>query len=658
MQKRTSGLTLWKNLCLSLLSIFAFSPELHAEPANVENVKAIARLYSAAFDRDPGISGLNFWVDSFEKGRSVTDIANDFYSSREFTAKYGPLTERQYVEQLYRNVLGRNGAQSGISFWVQKLQEGTSRAKILASFAGSPENVTKTSEVFANMHMEDGEWIFGSNQSGGTGSISGLIEEGALLLVDKQGNILRVTFAFGLEPNGDFNLVENFFTFANLPTNRSLSLYYIDGGEIYAVFGGTAGNPRSNVFSLSDGTAANLGLIGSGIKGEGRLVSQYSMFNQPGVVVQPVNARVPIGLERPPLEGLNVQELTEAGFAALFAGWVSGGNTYLEQVVAMTSPKSSPEADNARFYLAFSTLASIASESLSDGNAAALNRIGDILDLLGIPDDLRRGSPGWILLPEELDQNLVTAEQISDFYNDAMTKNTERAVELLSQVSPNFRVSWLRKNNGERVENDYGDALFFLGSLKFLQAYVSIFEAYDLDADLNDLAARNTDDSPTNDETVEQFLNNNPKFLSLTDRQKLKAARDLLILGAINNFQLALSTIESEKDSQDDDLVRLTNLDPGDITRTRNYLANIKNSVVQGQTLIVADDSGDRSKDVILNLKRFFDTGIDFRESNLMPKIRENELDTSRPCLPDPTFNGVVISPDLNSIVYDEGICN
>lgn len=133
-----------------------------AAPASVEDVKSIARLYSAAFDRDPATNGLNFWVDSFEAGKSLTQIARGFYESPEFTAKYGALDDEAYVRQLYRNVLGREGEQSGIEFWTGRLAAGAARANIMAGFAEAPENIEKTEDTFASMRLQGGQWVFGA----------------------------------------------------------------------------------------------------------------------------------------------------------------------------------------------------------------------------------------------------------------------------------------------------------------------------------------------------------------------------------------------------------------------------------------------------------------------------------------------------------------
>lgn len=131
-----------------------------ARATEVEDVKQIARLYSAAFDRKPKIDGLNFWVDTFEGGKSIVGIAQKFYTSPEFTEKYGELGNVDYVKQLFRNVLGREGNEDGIIFWSEHLVGGTSRAIVLAEFADSPENIAKMRETFAQMQLVGGQWVF------------------------------------------------------------------------------------------------------------------------------------------------------------------------------------------------------------------------------------------------------------------------------------------------------------------------------------------------------------------------------------------------------------------------------------------------------------------------------------------------------------------
>ncbi len=163
-----------------ILLLFLVPASALAVTAGVEDAKSIARLYSAAFDRKPDIGGLNYWIGVYEAGQSLPAIAGGFYKSPEFTTTYGTLSDQQYVEQLYRNVLGRAGEQEGVGFWTNHLSNGVSRARILAEFASSPENVAKTADMFADLRMMNCQWSFGPEQpiSGNTGCLVGLVASG------------------------------------------------------------------------------------------------------------------------------------------------------------------------------------------------------------------------------------------------------------------------------------------------------------------------------------------------------------------------------------------------------------------------------------------------------------------------------------------------
>lgn len=108
----------------------------------------IYRLYQAAFARMPDETGLRYWIDQSSKGLSPHDAAYYFRSAPEFLQKYGAnLTNAQYVDQLYQNVLGRKGDVSGVSYWNSVLDKNAStKDAVLVGFAGSPENVAGTAD--------------------------------------------------------------------------------------------------------------------------------------------------------------------------------------------------------------------------------------------------------------------------------------------------------------------------------------------------------------------------------------------------------------------------------------------------------------------------------------------------------------------------------
>jgi len=103
------------------------------------------RLYNAAFARFPDPDGLKYWIDQFSSGRNTRRVvAQSFLGSAEFTEKYGSnVSDETYVNNLYKNVLGRDADTEGLNYWVGNLSSGIeTRYEALLGFAESAENKT------------------------------------------------------------------------------------------------------------------------------------------------------------------------------------------------------------------------------------------------------------------------------------------------------------------------------------------------------------------------------------------------------------------------------------------------------------------------------------------------------------------------------------
>ena len=99
------------------------------------------RLYQAALDRTPDDHGLASWINYMDNGGQLKTVSQMFIDSQEFGAKYGSLDDDDFVNQLYLNVLDRNGEASGIKAWVGALSSGVlTRADVLVGFSESAEN--------------------------------------------------------------------------------------------------------------------------------------------------------------------------------------------------------------------------------------------------------------------------------------------------------------------------------------------------------------------------------------------------------------------------------------------------------------------------------------------------------------------------------------
>lgn len=110
------------------------------------------RLYKAAFDRQPDLEGLGFWIRALETGANlVQDVAQGFVNSAEFQTMYGvQSTDAQFVSQLYKNVLDRDAEGTGYQFWLDSLSKGVSRAQVLTDFSESTENQHNVAELIAH----------------------------------------------------------------------------------------------------------------------------------------------------------------------------------------------------------------------------------------------------------------------------------------------------------------------------------------------------------------------------------------------------------------------------------------------------------------------------------------------------------------------------
>jgi hypothetical protein len=110
------------------------------------------RLYQAAFNRAPDSGGLGFQMWAMDTvGWSLEQVANGFIESPEFKETYGSLSNREFVTQLYANVLHRAPDAGGLKFHVDLLDAGTvTRAQDLVGFSESPENQATLVGIIGN----------------------------------------------------------------------------------------------------------------------------------------------------------------------------------------------------------------------------------------------------------------------------------------------------------------------------------------------------------------------------------------------------------------------------------------------------------------------------------------------------------------------------
>lgn len=101
----------------------------------------IGRAYSAVFLRTPDTAGSVYWQSVFSSGVPLNQITESFTSSNEFVKRYGNLSNSDFINLVYRNVLKRSPDSAGFDFWLYQLDSGMSRGEMMANFSESVENI-------------------------------------------------------------------------------------------------------------------------------------------------------------------------------------------------------------------------------------------------------------------------------------------------------------------------------------------------------------------------------------------------------------------------------------------------------------------------------------------------------------------------------------
>jgi len=113
------------------------------------------RLYKAAFNRIPDAPGLGWNIDLVDGGMTLSQMSAAFVASAEFTSTYGSLTNAQFLDQLYLNVLGRPADAAGAAWNLNLLDtNAVDRPGMLAAYSESAEN-----QAAVIGQIQDGIWF-------------------------------------------------------------------------------------------------------------------------------------------------------------------------------------------------------------------------------------------------------------------------------------------------------------------------------------------------------------------------------------------------------------------------------------------------------------------------------------------------------------------
>ncbi len=111
-----------------------------AAPEFAAGMPSVIRLYLSFFDRTPDYAGLLLHVAALRQGTPLEVIAQNFSNSPEFTNTYGALTNDEYINLVYQNVLGRAPDPGGYDNYRTRLDSGAlTRGQMMIGFSESLE---------------------------------------------------------------------------------------------------------------------------------------------------------------------------------------------------------------------------------------------------------------------------------------------------------------------------------------------------------------------------------------------------------------------------------------------------------------------------------------------------------------------------------------
>lgn len=488
------------------------------------------------------------------------------------------------------------------------------------------------------------------------GRIVGSVAGTSIVALDSNGVIVAIADTAGREFDVDRNddgFLDAFsFTLPAIPLHEAVRVFLVRNGVIRPMYFDSTGDdfPDTNVLVFNTVTNLELGYLDESIVHRpGVVIPEHSPVLTAFVTAGAEDKVIPSGIGIPSTDGLTLEELNASGLNALSDGWYLAAKTYFETANNVAGNEQSTQADTARFFHAITRVIAIGFSTFSDGDSTDMNQLGDFLDLFGVADDMSRGN--WRIIEDTttMPSDSPTGNTLRDSAYSIVSAELRAAVTTLDQVSTGFNKNWkepeVRNLNGEPVESDYGDALFFKSLFKTMLASLAIQRAYELDADIDATFNRNRDDDPLNDVTVQEFLadSTNDQIMSLVDAGKLAEAK-LLLLDALADMDAAVDAIDAETDHQQDDFITLMTLTNEDAATAKDFIADARKSI-QGLDSVFDQNDANADNDWRVHLDIFFDTGLDFRTPDRLPAFTGNNVSG---LFPDPTFNSIVIMPDLN----------
>ena len=109
---------------------------------NTTHQLVVQELYVTLLGRAADIDGRTYWVGKLNTGTSVADIAKEIIASEEAQDKYAGLINSDFVAKLYSNAFGRAADAEGLAYWVGRLNSST-RAAVTLEILGAASDADR-----------------------------------------------------------------------------------------------------------------------------------------------------------------------------------------------------------------------------------------------------------------------------------------------------------------------------------------------------------------------------------------------------------------------------------------------------------------------------------------------------------------------------------
>ncbi|MCQ4225961.1 Ig-like domain-containing protein [Stutzerimonas stutzeri] len=101
---------------------------------------AVIRLYHAALDRSPDLCDYDYWLGRTNDNVGQAQMGQSFLDSPEFMAQHAGLSNGEFVDFIYQNVLSRTADAAGRAWWLEQIDSGgTDRGGMLYGVSQSAE---------------------------------------------------------------------------------------------------------------------------------------------------------------------------------------------------------------------------------------------------------------------------------------------------------------------------------------------------------------------------------------------------------------------------------------------------------------------------------------------------------------------------------------